>query len=92
MAVLGADVPGEADWTLIGEVKNNPRMTIPIIGNGDITSPERARECFDRYGWMPSWWGVPPSAAHGFSKEIMDVLNPESVSVAHEAVKRAAIR
>lgn len=41
---------GEADWTLIGEVKNNPRMTIPIIGNGDITSPERARECFDRYG------------------------------------------
>lgn len=41
---------GEADWTLIGEVKNNPRMNIPIIGNGDITTPERARECFDRYG------------------------------------------
>ena len=41
---------GEADWTLIGEVKNNPRMHIPIIGNGDITTPERARECFDRYG------------------------------------------
>ena len=41
---------GEADWTLIGEVKNNPRMTIPIIGNGDITSAERALECFDRYG------------------------------------------
>ncbi|MBO4451605.1 MAG: tRNA dihydrouridine synthase DusB [Bacteroidaceae bacterium] len=41
---------GEADWTLIGEVKNNPRMYIPIIGNGDITSPERAKECFDRYG------------------------------------------
>jgi len=41
---------GEADWTLIGEVKNNPRMHIPIIGNGDITSPERAKECFDRYG------------------------------------------
>lgn len=41
---------GEADWTLIGEVKNNPRMSIPIIGNGDITTPERARECFDRYG------------------------------------------
>ena len=41
---------GEADWTLIGEVKNNPRMHIPIIGNGDITSPERARECFERYG------------------------------------------
>ncbi len=41
---------GEADWTLIGEVKNNPRMRIPIIGNGDITTPQRAAECFDRYG------------------------------------------
>ena len=41
---------GEADWTLIGEVKNNPRMTIPIIGNGDVTTPERAKECFDKYG------------------------------------------
>ena len=41
---------GEADWTLIGEVKKNPRMKIPIIGNGDITTPEKAREAFDRYG------------------------------------------
>lgn len=41
---------GEADWTLIGEVKKNPRMHIPIIGNGDITTPERAKECFDKYG------------------------------------------
>ncbi|NCC09871.1 MAG: tRNA dihydrouridine synthase DusB [Bacteroidia bacterium] len=41
---------GEADWTLIGEVKNNPRMHIPIIGNGDVTTPERCKECFDRYG------------------------------------------
>ena len=41
---------GDADWTLIGEVKNNPRMIIPIIGNGDVTTPERAAECFDRYG------------------------------------------
>ena len=41
---------GEADWTLIGEVKNNPRMHIPIIGNGDVTTAERAKECFDRYG------------------------------------------
>ena len=41
---------GEADWTLIAAVKNNPRMHIPIIGNGDISSAERARECFDRYG------------------------------------------
>lgn len=41
---------GEADWTLIGEVKNNPRMHIPIIGNGDVTTPERAKECFETYG------------------------------------------
>ena len=41
---------GEADWTLIGAVKNNPRMRIPIIGNGDVTTPERAKECFDSYG------------------------------------------
>ncbi|HHT23697.1 MAG TPA: tRNA dihydrouridine synthase DusB [Bacteroidales bacterium] len=41
---------GEADWILIGEVKNNPRMKIPIIGNGDVTTGERAKECFDKYG------------------------------------------
>lgn len=41
---------GEADWALIGAVKNNPRMHIPIIGNGDVTTPERAAACFDRYG------------------------------------------
>ena len=41
---------GEADWTLIGEVKNNPRIHIPIIGNGDVCTPERAKECFGKYG------------------------------------------
>lgn len=41
---------GEADWTLIGEVKNNQRMHIPIIGNGDIDSPQKAKDAFDRYG------------------------------------------
>lgn len=41
---------GEADWTLIGEVKNNPRMHIPIIGNGDITDARKAKEAFERYG------------------------------------------
>ncbi len=41
---------GEADWTLIGEVKNNPRMNIPVIGNGDINSPAKAKEMFDRCG------------------------------------------
>lgn len=41
---------GEADWTLIGEVKNNPRIQIPIFGNGDIDSPEKAIEMKNRYG------------------------------------------
>jgi nifR3 family TIM-barrel protein len=41
---------GEADWTLIGEVKNNPRIKIPIIGNGDVNGPERARQMFEKYG------------------------------------------
>ena len=41
---------GNADWTLIGEVKNNPKIKIPIIGNGDIDGPVRAKEMFDRYG------------------------------------------
>jgi len=41
---------GDADWTLIGKVKENSRIHIPIIGNGDITTPERAKECFDKYG------------------------------------------
>ena len=41
---------GEADWTLIGEVKNNPRMHIPVIGNGDINSPEKAAAAFEKYG------------------------------------------
>ena len=41
---------GEADWEMIARVKENPRLTIPLIGNGDITTPERLCEAFDRYG------------------------------------------
>ena len=41
---------GDADWTLIGEVKNNPRIKIPIIGNGDINGPEKAKEMFSGFG------------------------------------------
>jgi nifR3 family TIM-barrel protein len=41
---------GEADWTLIGEVKNNPRIHIPIIGNGDIKSADDVKNAFDRFG------------------------------------------
>ena len=41
---------GVADWTLIGDIKKNPRIHIPIIGNGDVTSPQRGKECFEQYG------------------------------------------
>ena len=41
---------GSADWTLISEVKNNPRMKIPVFGNGDVSSPEKALEMKDKYG------------------------------------------
>lgn len=41
---------GQADWTLIGELKRNPEFTIPLIGNGDITTPEQAAAHFDEYG------------------------------------------
>ncbi len=41
---------GTADWEMIARVKENPRLTIPLIGNGDITSPQLAKEAFDRYG------------------------------------------
>lgn len=41
---------GEADWSLIAEVKNNPRMNIPVFGNGDVSTPEKAVEYRDRYG------------------------------------------
>ena len=41
---------GEADWSLIGKIKENQRMHIPIIGNGDVTSADVAKEKFDKYG------------------------------------------
>ncbi len=41
---------GEADWEMIARVKENPRLTIPLIGNGDITTPEKAETAFSRYG------------------------------------------
>lgn len=68
---------GEADWALIGEVKNNPRMHIPIIGNGDITSPERAKECFDKYGVDAIMVGRATFGRPWIFKEIKDFLCPD---------------
>ncbi len=66
---------GEADWTLIGEVRNNPRMHIPIIGNGDVCTPERARECFDRYGVDAVMIGRASFGNPWLFAEIKDALN-----------------
>ena len=64
----------QADWTLIGEVKRNPRMTIPIIGNGDITSAERAIEAFERYGVDAIMVGRATFGRPWIFKEIVDGL------------------
>lgn len=64
----------QADWTLIGEVKRNPRMKIPIIGNGDITSAERAVEAFERYGVDAIMVGRATFGRPWIFKEIVDRL------------------
>ncbi|BDX37718.1 tRNA-dihydrouridine synthase [Tenuifilaceae bacterium CYCD] len=65
---------GKADWTLIGEVKNNPRMNIPIIGNGDIDSPEVAKENFEKYGVDAIMIGRATYGRPWIFKEIKDYL------------------
>ena len=66
---------GEADWTLIGEVKRNPRIHIPIIGNGDITSPSDADQAFERYGVDAVMIGRATFGCPWIFKEIKDGLN-----------------
>ena len=66
---------GEADWTLIGEVKRNPRIHIPIIGNGDITTPEQARQAFLRYGVDAIMVGRASFGRPWIFKEISDYLD-----------------
>lgn len=68
---------GEADWTLIGEVKNNPRMHIPIIGNGDVTTPQRAKECFERYGVDAVMVGRATFGRPWIFREMQEYLHPE---------------
>ena len=66
---------GDADWTLIGEVKKNPRMHIPIIGNGDITSAQKALENFERYGVDAVMVGRATFGRPWIFKEIHDALH-----------------
>ena len=73
---------GEADWTLIGEVKRNPRITIPIIGNGDITTPEEAKMAFERYGVDAVMIGRATFGRPWIFKEIRDYLTPHASNLA----------
>lgn len=66
---------GDADWTLIGEVKNNPRIHIPIIGNGDICTPEQAKQAFDRYGVDAVMVGRATFGRPWIFKEMRDYLD-----------------
>ena len=66
---------GSADWTLIGEVKKNPRITIPIIGNGDITSPEETKRAFEEYGVDAVMIGRATFGRPWIFKEIRDYLD-----------------
>jgi len=66
---------GEADWTLIGEVKNNPRMHIPIIGNGDLTNPKKAKLYLDRYGVDALMIGRPSIGRPWIFKEVRHYLD-----------------
>lgn len=66
---------GEADWSLIGEVKRNPRIHIPIIGNGDITTPEQARQAFDHYGVDAVMVGRATFGRPWIFKEMRDFLD-----------------
>lgn len=70
---------GDADWTLIGEVKRNPRIHIPIIGNGDICTPEQANEAFERYGVDAVMVGRATFGRPWIFKEMRDYLDGKPV-------------
>ncbi len=69
---------GEADWTLIGEVKKNLRIHIPIIGNGDITTPEKADEAFNKYGVDAVMIGRATFGRPWFFKECRDFMDAKA--------------
>ena len=71
---------GCADWTLIGAVKRNPRIHIPIIGNGDITSPEEAQKAFEDYGVDAIMIGRATFGRPWIFKEVRDVLDNSSAT------------
>ena len=82
---------GDADWTLIGEVKNNPRMRIPIIGNGDVTTPERAKQCFDQYGVDAIMIGRATFGAPWLFAEMKEYLTGEAGLTAPAVLQRSGL-
>ena len=83
---------GDADWTLIGEVKNNPRMTIPIIGNGDITTPQKLADYYDRYGVDGIMVGRASIGAPWIFREMKHYLLTGEIPEISRHVKMALIR
>ena len=71
---------GEADWTLIGELKRNPRIHIPIIGNGDITTGAEARRAFDDYGVDAVMVGRATFGCPWIFKEMREAIHPEEAT------------
>lgn len=67
---------GDADWEMIAKVKDNPRLTIPVIGNGDITTPQRLREAFDLYGVDGVMVGRASIGAPWVFRELKTALDP----------------
>ena len=82
---------GDADWTLIGEVKKNPRIHIPIIGNGDITSPEQTKEAFEKYGVDAVMIGRATFGRPWIFKEIRDYLDDKPVDESFDFNKKLDI-
>ncbi len=69
---------GSADWTLIGQLRQDPRMEIPVIGNGDITTPEQARDAFDTYGVDGIMIGRAAFGAPWIFREVREMLQTGS--------------
>lgn len=79
---------GNADWTLIGEVKNNPRIHIPIIGNGDITTPQQARQAFERFGVDAVMVGRAAFGQPWIFKEMRDYLDGKPLDASLDVNKK----
>lgn len=83
---------GEADWEMIARVKENPRLTIPLIGNGDIRTPDDARQAFDRYGVDGVMVGRAAIGAPWIFRELRQGVDGQPVEPLSVAQKFALVR